>query len=269
MAKFPKGSEEAKQYMKELRERRKSKPLTELQISRNNKKQEVQTILNDALDKYFVAGSGVVEVPDKIVKVDNKGNAKVMDTLTKSGALKKVNGESVIKLEPGNDLIVKNKGRQYHDSEVVNVPKQTITHNKTNKTNRNKKFDGVEKNNDDTIEFDNVEIQSSKRKPYNWPDDYYVAKEEYNELIKNYSIDKDKNYSIYHQIGNDIAIMNKTEYDFIDHLKNDLKKELITEDYFDKVNQKVENAYNERQKMESKLLNLRNEKIEKLRNKKK
>jgi hypothetical protein len=162
MPKFAKGSEEAKQYMKELRERRQSKPLTELQISRKNKKNEVQGILNEAFDKYFMAGSAVVEVPDKIVKVDNKGNAKVMDTLTKSGALKKVNGESVIKLEPGNDLIVKNKGRQYHDSEVVNVPKQTITHNKTNKTNRNKKFDGVEKNNDDTIEFDNVDLQPEK-----------------------------------------------------------------------------------------------------------
>ena len=45
--------------------------------------------------------------------------------------MKKVNGESVIKLESGNDLIVKNKGRQYHDSEVVNIPKQTITHNKS------------------------------------------------------------------------------------------------------------------------------------------
>ncbi len=37
MAKFPKGSEEAYQHMKELRERRKNKPLTESQISRNNK----------------------------------------------------------------------------------------------------------------------------------------------------------------------------------------------------------------------------------------
>ncbi len=32
MPKFEKGSDEAKQHMKELRERRKSKPLTELQI---------------------------------------------------------------------------------------------------------------------------------------------------------------------------------------------------------------------------------------------
>ncbi len=36
MPKFPKGSEEAKQHMKELRERRNNRPLTESQINRNN-----------------------------------------------------------------------------------------------------------------------------------------------------------------------------------------------------------------------------------------
>ena len=92
-----------------------------------------------------MAGSAVVEVPDKIVNVDKKGNAKIMDKLTKSGNLKKVNGESVIKLEAGDDLIVKNKGRQFQHSPVVNIPTQTITHNKSNKSNRNKKIDGIEK----------------------------------------------------------------------------------------------------------------------------
>ena len=76
MPKFAKGSPEAIEYMRTLRERRKNKPLTELQISRNNKKLEVQGILNEALDKYYMAGSAVVEVPDKIVNVDKKGNAK-------------------------------------------------------------------------------------------------------------------------------------------------------------------------------------------------
>ena len=69
-----------------------------------------------------MAGSAVVEVPEKVVNVDKKGNAKIVDTLTKSGSLKRINGKSVIKLESGDDLIIKNKGRQYHDSEVVNVP---------------------------------------------------------------------------------------------------------------------------------------------------
>ena len=127
MPKFEKGSPEAIEYMRTLRERRKNRPLTELQIIRNNKKIEVQNILNEALDKYSMAGSAVVEVPDKIVNVDNKGNAKIIDTLTKTGNLKKVKGESVIKLEAGNDLIVKTKGKRFKDSSIViNTPDDNI-----------------------------------------------------------------------------------------------------------------------------------------------
>jgi hypothetical protein len=127
MPKFEKGSPEAIEHMRILRERRKNKPLTELQISRNNKKLEVQGILNEALDKYYMAGSAVVEVPEKIVNVDNKGNAKIIDTLTKTGNLKKVKGESVIKLETGNDLIVKTKGKRFKDSSIViNTPEKII-----------------------------------------------------------------------------------------------------------------------------------------------
>ena len=85
MPKFEKGSVEAIEHMRILRE---------LQISRNNKKLEVQGILNEALDKYYIAGSAVVEVPEKFVNVDKKGNAKIVDTLTKSGALKTKNGLS-------------------------------------------------------------------------------------------------------------------------------------------------------------------------------
>ena len=58
MPKFEKGSEAAKEHMRLLRERRLAKPLTELQISRNNKKNEVKNILNDALETYFMAGGG-------------------------------------------------------------------------------------------------------------------------------------------------------------------------------------------------------------------
>ncbi len=161
MPKFAKGSPEAIEHMRILRERRKNKPLTELQISRNNKKLEVQGILNEALNKYYMAGSAVVEVPEKIVNVDKKGNAKIVDTLTKSGNLKKVNGESVIKLEAGNDLVVKNKGRQFHDSPVVNIPTQAITHSKSK---RSKNIEGIEKNDDDLIEIKNIDIQPEKTK---------------------------------------------------------------------------------------------------------
>ncbi len=53
MPKFVKGSLEAIEHMRILRERRKNQPLTELQISRNNKKLEIQNILNEALDKLY------------------------------------------------------------------------------------------------------------------------------------------------------------------------------------------------------------------------
>ena len=119
MPKFEKGSEAAKEHMRLLRERRLARPPTEAQIIRNNKKIEVKNILNEALETYFMAGSGIVEVPDKIIKVDTKGNAKLIDTLTKTGNLKKVNGESVIKLEPGKDLIVKSKGKQFNDHKLL------------------------------------------------------------------------------------------------------------------------------------------------------
>jgi hypothetical protein len=152
MPKFEKGSAEAIEYMRTLRERRKNRPLSAKQI-------EVQNILNEALNKYFMAGSAVVEVPDKIVKVDNKGNPKIIDTLTKSGTLKKIKGESVIKLETGNDLNIKTKGKKFNDA--VNLPTQTITHNKPIKSSRNKKAD-EDKILNDTIEFKNIDIEPEK-----------------------------------------------------------------------------------------------------------
>ena len=97
-----------------------------------------------------MAGSAIVEVPEKVVKLDKNGDTKIIKTLTKSGNLTKVNGESVIKLESGNDLNIKNKGRKYNE---VNIPTTTIIHNKPIKTNRIliPDEDNVE---NDTIDFD-------------------------------------------------------------------------------------------------------------------
>ncbi len=53
----------------------------------------------------------VVEVPSQVVKVDKSGNGKLIDTLTKAGNLKKVDGENVIKLETGDNLVVKTEGK--------------------------------------------------------------------------------------------------------------------------------------------------------------
>ena len=61
-------------------------------------------------------------------------------------------------------MIIEDKGRRFHDSEVVNIPKQTITHNKSNKSNRSKNIEGIEKNDDDLIEINNVDLQPEKTK---------------------------------------------------------------------------------------------------------
>ena len=107
MPKFAKGSPEAIQFMKELRERRGNKrPIT------NNKqvsKEHIQNIVNEALEKYYMVSTPVVEVPEKLVTINKNGKPKIIDTLTKAGNLKKVDGENVIKLETGDNLVVKLK----------------------------------------------------------------------------------------------------------------------------------------------------------------
>ena len=57
-----------------------------------------------------------------------------MDTLTKAGNLKNINGENVIQLETGNALVVKSKGKKYND--VVNLSPQTIVHKTEHKKTR-------------------------------------------------------------------------------------------------------------------------------------
>ncbi len=41
-------------------------------------------------------------------------------------------------------MIIKNKGRQFHDSPVVNIPTQTITNDKPIKKSRSKNIEGID-----------------------------------------------------------------------------------------------------------------------------
>jgi len=284
MPKFEKGSEEAKEHMRILRERRQARPLTELQISRNNKKNEVKNILNDALETYFMAGSAIVEVPEKVVKLDKKGNTKIIKTLTKSGNLTKVNGESVIKLESGNDLIVKNKGRKFNDA--VNLPTTTITHNKPIKTNRIKKPDD-DKIENDTIEIDNIEIEPEKiihnkpikksrskkipdddkvlndiidfetkkiGKQFFWPDKYMNAKDDNDKLIQDFK--PSSNYVAYNKIAKNNIIIDTIDKKYIEFLKNELNKKLITKTEFNKIETEINNDMDNRNEKLNELLSL-------------
>ena len=45
-----------------------------------------------------MSGTPVVEVPSQVVKVDNSGNAKLINTLTKAGNLKRLMVRTSLKL---------------------------------------------------------------------------------------------------------------------------------------------------------------------------
>ena len=114
MPKFEKGSLEMKNYMAGLRTKRGEKrpTTTNKQVS----KEHIKEIMNEALEKYYMVSTPVVEVPDKVIKIDNKGDPKIIDTLTKAGNLKKVDGLNVIKLEPAQELNIKTKGKKYNEN---------------------------------------------------------------------------------------------------------------------------------------------------------
>ena len=118
MPKFEKGSLEMKNYMAGLRAKRGEKrpTTTNKQVS----KEHIKEIMNEALEKYYMVSTPVVEVPDKVIKIDNKGDPKIIDTLTKAGNSKKVDGLNVIKLEPAQELNIKTKGKKYNEVDPNN-----------------------------------------------------------------------------------------------------------------------------------------------------
>ena len=132
MPKFVKGSIEAKNHMAEMRAKRGLKP----KVDKTDSKEHIKRVVNEALENYFISGTPVIEVPSKVVQVDKSGNAKLITTLTKAGDLKK----DVIKLEGGDDLVIKTTGKKYNDNiEVDNIDiepliKKTTSTKKISKT---------------------------------------------------------------------------------------------------------------------------------------
>ena len=76
-----------------------------------------QNIPKDAIDKYFVANTAEIYVPDKVVNVDNNGKIKLVDTLTKNKSIKKIKGKPVIKLEDKNinGIVINQEGEKLMD----------------------------------------------------------------------------------------------------------------------------------------------------------
>ena len=76
-----------------------------------------QNIPKEAIDKYFVANTAEIFVPDKVVNVDDKGKIKLVDTLTKTKSIKKIKGKPVIKLEDKNinGIVINQEGEKLMD----------------------------------------------------------------------------------------------------------------------------------------------------------
>ena len=155
MPKFVKGSIEAKNHMAEMRAKRGLKP----KVDKTDSKEHIKRVVNEALENYFISGTPVIEVPSKVVQVDKSGKAKLITTLTKAGNLKKVNGENVIKLESGDDLVIKTTGKKYND--VVNIPTHTIVHKSEPKKIR-KTINATEKDFNDILDVKNEMIPIQK-----------------------------------------------------------------------------------------------------------
>ncbi len=72
MPKFIKGSPEMKNHTAKLRAKRETKTSTHKAV----KKEHIKEIVSEALEKYYMSGTPIVEVPSQVVKVDDSGNAK-------------------------------------------------------------------------------------------------------------------------------------------------------------------------------------------------
>lgn len=81
---------------------------TKKQLKAEEKEKEMQ--------KLYVATIPTIEIPEKIVSILD-GKPKIINTLNKSGNLKRINKKPVIKLEPSTDFNIKT-GKKYHEAET-------------------------------------------------------------------------------------------------------------------------------------------------------
>jgi hypothetical protein len=168
MPKFEKGSIEMKNHIAELRAKRGNKrPIsTHKEVS----KEHIQNIVNEALEKYYLVSTPVVEVSEKLVTINKNGKAKLIDTLTKAGNLKKIDGENVITLESSDNLNVKSVGTKYNADDILKtIPSQTIVHKVEPKKTKSRIQATTKDYNDDVIDVknENIPIQKIIHNPQN------------------------------------------------------------------------------------------------------
>ena len=97
MPRFEKGSDEAKAYMKSIREGRKLKT--------NYEKMKGQ-------ENLIMTNTAEFAVPKTLLHIDANGDQKIIKTVTKSGTLTRRDKKPVIKIEPHEDntVQIKNSG---------------------------------------------------------------------------------------------------------------------------------------------------------------
>jgi len=155
MPKFEKGSDEAKAHMKELRERRKNKTSNESSTEQTEpnepiiptkkprkprlKKEKIQEVVKDAIDKYFLEGTAEITLPNKIVKIEN-GHPKLIDTFTKSGNLATVGAHKVTKKIDGENVVSTVKGHKVIDIKPNNGENIKITNYGTKLKDQSNQF---------------------------------------------------------------------------------------------------------------------------------
>ena len=98
MPRFTKGSDEAKAYMKSIREGRKLKNNYEKMKGHEN---------------LVMTNTAEIAVPKTLLYIDGKGEQKIIKTMTKAGNLTKKDKKPVIKIEPKteNELKIIDQGK--------------------------------------------------------------------------------------------------------------------------------------------------------------
>ena len=132
MPRFEKGSDEAKAYMKSIREARKLKT--------NYEKMKGH-------EDLIMTNTAEIAVPKTLLYIDGKGEHKIIKTLTKAGTLTRKDKKPVIKIEPKTD----------HEIKIIN--------NGTTKAGRSKTFlKEIHSNTMDRQGNDNTELNNELSK---------------------------------------------------------------------------------------------------------
>lgn len=94
-----------------------TKKFKEVETSKKPKLKKEQDIPIEAIDKYFIANTAEIFVPNKVVDIDNEGKIKLVKTLSKKKNIRNIRGNPVIKFEDKNinGIIINQEGKKLMD----------------------------------------------------------------------------------------------------------------------------------------------------------